>query len=454
MTSSQIETPEEGYTAARPRSAALWERAQTLLAGGVSHTNRRTYPFPISYERADGARKWDVDGNEYIDYNLASASLLLGHRHPAVVERLHKRLDLATPTMCHPTELEWASLVQELLPSAERVRFVASGTEATNLGMRTARAFTGRTKVARFEGHFHGWHDYVMHGYREPFDRAVSDGVPEAVMSTVVAVPIAHGLEGAERVLQSEDVAALILEPTGPTWGTVPFGPDLLAGLREVCDRHGTLLMFDEVITGFRFSPGGVQGAVGVTPDLSSLGKTLTGGLPGGALVGRADVMDLMRPGGNGPYVFHFSTFSGHPLTATAGAATLAQLRDGGPHEIANAYAERLRAGIGQLIDELGVRGFAYGDASMFHVYLETRDVPREGQITIGDVSPYELLAMPPAICDRLAFQLRLRGVDLVAFNGGFASAAHGEPELDQTLSAFAGTLQVLRDTGVVASIT
>ncbi|HWV83820.1 MAG TPA: aminotransferase class III-fold pyridoxal phosphate-dependent enzyme [Capillimicrobium sp.] len=452
MTSSQVQTPEEEYAAKRPRSAAMWERAQGLLAAGVSHTNRRTYPFPSYYERAAGARKWDVDGNEYVDYNLASGSLVLGHANPVVTERLHARLDLGTPMMCHETELDWAALVQELIPAAERVRFVVSGTEATKLAMRTARAFTGRPKVARFEGHFHGWHDYVLHGYRQPFEQPVSDGVLADVTGTVLPIPLAQGLEGAARMLERGDVALLILEPTGPTWGTVPFDAAFLQGLRDLCDQHGTLLMFDEVITGFRVSPGGAQAERGVVPDLTSLGKALTGGLPGGALVGRADVMDLFRPGREGPYVFHFSTFSGHPLTATAGVATLEQLRDGAAHAVAGGYAEQLRGGINDLIAQLGLRGFAYGEASMFHVYLESPDVARDGQITIDDVSPYDLLAMSPLICERLAFQLRLRGVDLVAFNGGFTSSAHREGELDQTLSAFEGALTALRDGGVVAT--
>jgi glutamate-1-semialdehyde 2,1-aminomutase len=453
MTSSQVETPEEAYAAARPKSAEMWERAQGLLAAGVSHTNRRTYPFPSFYDRAAGARKWDVDGNEYVDYNLASGSLVLGHANPVVTQRLHERIDIATPMMMHPTELDWAALVQELIPAAERVRFVVSGTEATKLAMRTARAFTGRPKVARFEGHFHGWHDYVLHGYRQPFEKPVSDGVLSDVTGTVLPIPLSQGLEGAARMLERGDVALLIVEPTGPTWGTVPWDAAFLEGLRDLCDRHGALLMFDEVITGFRFSPGGAQAARGVTPDLTSLGKALTGGLPGGALVGRADVMDLFRPGREGPYVFHFSTFSGHPLTATAGVATLEQLRDGRAHDIADGYAGQLRSGINGLIAELGVRGFAYGETSMFHVYMETPDVARDGQISIDDVSIYDLLAMPPSICDRLAFQLRLRGVDLVAFNGGFTSSAHGDGELDQTLSAFAGTLTALRDSGVVAAV-
>ena len=352
----------EQFQSSRACSRELWRGATELLAGGVSHTNRRTYPHPIFYERSRGARKWDVDGNEYVDYNLGSASLLLGHAHPEVVEAVQRRAALGTPPMCHSQELDWAALVQELIPSAELIRFLASGSEATMLGMRVARAVTGRDSIVRLEGHFHGWHDYVMRGYREPFGDSVSSGVPDPVADTVRTAAASDPVTGVACHLEAGDVAAVILEPSGATWGTVPLGFDALRELRALCDRHGTLLIFDEVITGFRFSPGGVQAAADVTPDLTSLGKTLTGGLPGGALVGRADLMDAFRPGreSNQPYVFHFGTFNGHPLTASAGVATLKCIRTGEPHRLADAYAARLRTGIQTAIDELGIRGLAY----------------------------------------------------------------------------------------------
>lgn len=443
------------FAATHARSESLWAEANQVQAGGVSHTNRRTYPYPIYYERAKGARKWDVDGNEYVDYNLNSGSLMLGHAHPEVVRALHNRVERSTPTMCHPDEIAWAKLVQELIPCAELVRFMASGTESTKIGMRAARAFTRRDTVVRLEGHFHGWHDYVMRGYREPFTQSATAGVPEPVADTVRLAPLTDIVGGVERLLKDRDVALVILEPSGPTWGTVPLSFETLAELRRLCDEYATLLMFDEVITGFRYSPGGVQAASGVTPDLTSLGKALTGGMPGGALVGRADIMDAFRPGRSAeePYVLHFSTFTGHPMTASAGLVTLQQIRTGEPNRTADAYAGRLRAGIQDAIDDLSIRGIAYGDASMFHVYLESLEVQRREAFGLDTVSPYDLLAMPSAIYDALQFQLRMRGVDLVAFNGGFASAAHGEAELDLTLEAFGGALRALRDDGAIATV-
>jgi glutamate-1-semialdehyde 2,1-aminomutase len=293
-----------------------------------------------------------------------------------------------------------------------------------------------------------------MRGYREPFSASVSHGVPGAVADSVRTASVADPADTVARELETGDVAVVILEPSGATWGTVPLGFGVLRELRALCDRHDALLMFDEVITGFRYSPGGVQAVAQVTPDLSSLGKTLTGGLPGGALVGRGDIMDAFRPGRDTdePYVFHFGTFNGHPLTASAGVATLRVVRTGEPHSVANAYAERLRAGIQELLDELDIRGIAYGDASMFHVYLESPDAQRHGPLELATTSPYDLLAMPPALCDALQFQLRLRGVDLVAFNGGFVSSEHGESELDQSLEAFLGALRAMRDDATVAT--
>ena len=208
----------DNFEGARRESKALWEKAQTALAGGISHENRATDPFPLYIEHADGSRKWDVDGNEYIDYAMGSGSLLLGHNHPDVVAAIREQATKGTYyANNHPLEVAWGGLVQELIPCAERVRFVASGSEATLLAARVARAFTGKNKILKFEGHYHGWHDYVAMGVKIPYDEPPSLGIlPASAESTVVCPADAASVE--EILSKDRDIAAIILEASGGTW--------------------------------------------------------------------------------------------------------------------------------------------------------------------------------------------------------------------------------------------
>jgi glutamate-1-semialdehyde 2,1-aminomutase len=440
----QREAPDTAFAVARPLSDALYRRAERLSPAGVHHNLRWMEPFPLYIARAQGARKWDVDGREYVDYAVGQGSQLLGYNHPRVVRAIRERVEFGAPGASHELELEWAELVDRLIPSAERTRFLASGTEANLLAFRLARAFTGRPRILRFDGHYHGWHDYGMIGYRPPFAAAASAGVPDEVAATMVSVDARTTGEELDAVLAGGDIAAVILEPTGASWGTVPLPAELPTLLRESTRRHGTLLIYDEVITGFRVSPGGAQLVQGVTPDLTSLGKILTGGLHGGAVCGRADVMALLEPArrGTGSYVLHHGTFNGHPLPAAAGVATLELAASGEPQALADAHADALRAGLGQVVAELGIAGFVYGDSSMFHLHLGTDDP--------DSVSTEDLLSIPPATIAALTTELRIRGVDLFSYNGGMASAAHGDAELGHALEAFRGALHSLRDRGLV----
>src|SRR5215831_4655790 len=247
----------QAWAAANPRSRSLAQRARRVLPGGVTHDVRRAEPFPLAVARAEGSRKWDLDGHEIVCYVMGHGALLLGHSHPDVVGAVRHQATLAFhPGACHELESEWAEAVVDLVPSAELVRFTASGTEATLLALRIARAATGRERVVKLAGHFNGWHDQVAFGADPPFHGPDTAGVPAVLGQVVTVVPAdAHALAAA---LRGEDVAAVILEPSGAAWGTVPLPAGLLADLRALTAATGTALIFDEVVSGFRWLLGGV----------------------------------------------------------------------------------------------------------------------------------------------------------------------------------------------------
>ncbi|MEA2284743.1 MAG: glutamate-semialdehyde -aminomutase [Solirubrobacteraceae bacterium] len=438
----------------RGRSNELFAQAATLAPAGVHHNLRSAAPFPLFYERGEGPYKWDADGNRYLCYAMGQGSQILGYSPPAVVEAVRKYAAFGIPGGSHALEIEWARLVGELIPSAERTRFLASGTEATMLALRLARAHTGRSTVVRVQGHYNGWHDYGLIGYRAPFDEAATAGIPDEVLATVRTIRSDLSPSELEEVFAGEDVAAVILEPSGASWGTVPLPSHFLASLRDATRRHGTVLIFDEVITAFRWAPGGIQSLTGITPDLTSLGKILTGGLPGGAVAGAAEILDLLRPDKSPRegYVLHHGTFNGHPVPAAAGIATLTGAASGEAQQAADAHVAALRAGLQEIVESLSIAGFAYGDSSVFHLYLQSPD----GEV-VGDVSPETMtteryLAMPRSLIAALHREVRSRGIDLFSYNGGMASGAHGDAELELALSAFDGALRALVQTGVVAT--
>src|SRR6266568_8636697 len=251
MTTVQHDQATRRFIEQRTRARTLFERANKAMAGGVGHDVRYNDIAPTYITHASGSHKWDVDGNEYIDYGMGNAALLLGHAHPAVIEAVQR----AAPSGLHfgndhPEMIDWAELILSLIPSAERVRFVNSGTEGTMLALRLARAFSGREKVLRLEGHFSGWHDYVGKGAAPPFDVAVSLGIPRATLETIVVVPA--DLASIERTLiENPDIGTLMLEPSGASWATVPLTHQFNRDLRDLTRKYGVLLIYDEVITGF-----------------------------------------------------------------------------------------------------------------------------------------------------------------------------------------------------------
>ena len=426
-----------------PHSRELFEQARNLFPNGVTHDLRHLEPFPIYINRAEGAYKWDVDGHRLIDYWSGHGALLLGHSHPAVVEAVQRQVSRAThPGACHELEIEWASWVQRLVPSAQKLRFVSSGTEATLMAIRLSRIFTGRPKILKFAGHFHGWHDSVTPASDAPSVQSVP-GVSQAVGAETIVIPPNDPAE-VERVLSSDSqIGCVILEPTGGHFGSVPIGRGFLSALRELTTRHGCLLIFDEVITGFRVHPGGAQGIYGVLPDLTSLAKVLAGGLPGGCLAGRADVLASLESRPGKPKMKHPGTFNANPLSAAAGTAALRLVSTGEPCQRANDMGRLLRQKLNAMFVEKGVPWVAYGAFSGFklvpdyHGSAASDDdfVPYEGKLERLEVSrrAQQVHAFRRAML--------LHGIDLPGL-GGMTTAAHAEKDIDQTVAAVAAAVE------------
>jgi glutamate-1-semialdehyde 2,1-aminomutase len=431
------------------RSAELYARSREAIAGGITHDSRNFAPFPIYVERADGSRKWDVDGNELVDHWMGHGSLLLGHNHPqvtkAVAEQVHKGTHYGA---CHELEVAWAEQIQRLIPSAEWVRFTMSGTEATMLAMRDARAFTGRDLIIRFAGHFHGWHDYAMAGYQPPFDTSTSTGVPKAVTETMlVAYP--NNIESVRQLLDAhrDQVAAVIVEPGGGSNGIIPTNVPFLRELRTLTAERGVVLIFDEVITGFRYSPGGAQQVYGVTPDLTTLAKIVAGGLPGGAVVGKRDILQVQTFKGElhkdrFERVLQQGTFNANPMSAAAGFTALQIVGEGWATEQANKAGEQLRVGLRDCLEKRGVAGAVLGEFSVFQILLG------EGMEEAASTTDVQRLMAGRGAVNTLRKAMLLNGVDLMR-SGGFTSIVHGDQELSYTINAFDQSLQTLQSEGL-----
>ncbi|MBI2825573.1 MAG: aspartate aminotransferase family protein [Planctomycetia bacterium] len=447
----------DAYRRRTPTSARLYERARGVFPSGVTHDGRYLEPYPIYVNRAAGSRKWDVDGNEYVDYAGGHGALLLGHNYPRVVQAVEQQLALGTHYgACHELEIQWGELVQKLVPSAASVRFTSSGTEATLLALRLARAFRGRSKILRFAGHFHGWHDHMAFGVGSHFDGTPTPGVLAEVAANVVLAPPGDIEAAAEILARDDHIAAVIIEPTGASWGQVPVRKEFVQALADLTRKRGALLIFDEVISGFRCAPGGAQAVYGITPDMTTLAKILAGGLPGGAVVGRRDVMDLLdhrRAAEAGrEKISHHGTYNANPLSAAAGIATLEIVAAGDACRHANDYAARLREALNRVLVDEKVPWIVYGTFSGFHIFTN----PDGRKITAADIESgqvdYRVFKTPPR--PSLATKLRLgmlgHGVEIFSWLGGPTSAVHDEDDLARTVEAFSRTLRLLREEGEI----
>ncbi len=443
------ETILETYVRKNPKSASLYPRFKRIFpSGGGGHDGYVGEPFPITMDRGQGARKWDVDGNEYIDFGLGSASLLLGHAHPDVVEALVQ----AAPSGSHygapvETVVEWGEQVCDMVPSADKVRFVGSGAEATMLALRIARAHSGKDKIIRWQSHYHGWHDYVMPGNAAPFDVPASTGIPRGAVESVVVLP--PDLQMLEQTLASDDgIAGVITEGSGASYGTVPLQPGFVEGVRELTRRYGVVMILDEVITGFRWSPGGLQKKLGIEPDLCTMAKILTGGLPGGAVAGQAQFMAVMEQTGDAHHdryerVYHGGTFNANPYCAATGNAALRIVATGEMQEVADRMAERLRRGLREIVDRYEVAACVYGESSTFHIYF--------GSSSIEGLDANSLKSVSPELQVNFRRALQVRGVDLMSRTSGVLSGVHTEADIDLSLEGFDGAVKALMDEGLIS---
>lgn len=455
MPAAAIRPLVERFTAEFPGSKARFEQAKQIFPTGVTHDTRMMEPFPIYVTHAKGAYKWDVDGHNLIDYFVGHGSHILGHSPDDVVKAVQDQMGRGThPGACHDLEIEWGKLVQQLVPSAERVRFTGSGTEATLMALRLARLFTGKPKFLRFQGHFHGWHDYVTVNADPPYESSTVPGVPEGVAGQTVAVP-PNDLNKVEDALKADSqIGAVILEPTGGHWGAVPIRGAFLKGLRELCTKYEKLLIFDEVITGFRVSPGGAQAYYGVKPDLTTMAKILAGGLPGGCCAGRADVLAYIEPRPGKPKMKHPGTYNANPLSASAGVATLKRIATGEPCRKANEAGRALRNGLNEMFEARNWPWVSYGDFSMVRVVPNyTGERPKPSADNDGLV-PYggDLNALDGPKNMKLVYALRqamfLNGVDWWGL-AGMTSCEHTHDVIAHTIKAFEASLETLTAEGL-----
>ena len=344
-------------------SAALHERASRVSPGGVQGEGRGARPYPLFMTQAQGSRIRDVDGNEFVDFHSSFGAVLLGHNDARVNAAARRAMDEhgVSFSAANPLEVELAERLVGMIPSADQVVFACTGTEATFHAIRLARAFTGRERILKFEGNYHGWHDYVAWSHHfateddgEPTPVAASAGIPAAVRDLVV-VREYNDAEGVRETLRREGdtIAAVILEPVFHNAGVVLPDPGFLETLREACTEAGTLLIFDEIITGFRHGPGGAQERFGVTPDLTTLGKAIANGFPISVLCGRGDIMDRLGPKGD---VLFAGTFAGHTLDVAVALEVTGIVRERAIHQHLATLGRRLTDGIQATIEETGAR--------------------------------------------------------------------------------------------------
>ena len=444
----------EQYEEKFPRSKEMFAKAEQMVPRGVAHDAWQASPFPLFLTRARGSRIWDVEGNEFIDYFGGHGGKMLGHAHPVVVraaqEQLEKGVQFGT---CCDLMLDWAGIIQRLVPSAERIEFMNSGTEAIMYGVRLARAFTGRKKIIRFQFHFAGAYDAVTVGYKKPFQVSLSGGVlPSAVEDTVVLPMNEEAV--LEMALRNRDVAVVMVEAAGASSGVVGIKPSFYQTLRELTEKYGTLLLFDEIVTGFRYSPGGVQAAVGVTPDLTTLGKGITGVMPGaGAIVGKKNVMEMLlfkdEHWNRYQRVSHFGTFNANPLCAATGIAYLNIIATGQPTMEANRNARKLRDGMQAKLDEREIPGCIYdSNFSVVHAYLGKCDLQGKCDRVVCVNAEKERL---PEVGEALYRNFALQGVKTAARGFDlFVSAVHSGEDLKRTIQAFGKCLDTMMEEKVL----
>ncbi|HWJ03199.1 MAG TPA: glutamate-1-semialdehyde 2,1-aminomutase [Verrucomicrobiae bacterium] len=415
------------------KSVELFKEAQEYIPGGVNSPVRAFKSVglnPVFVDRGQGSKLYDVDGNEYIDYVGSWGPLILGHRHPEIIAALHDYLEKGT-SYGAPTELEtvMAKMVIDAVPSLEMVRFVNSGTEATMSALRLARGFTKRNKIVKFEGCYHGHADSLLIKAGSgalTLGVPTSPGVPANIAGNTITAPY-NDLETLRKLfeLEGEDIAAVIIEPVAGNMGCVPPEPGYLEGLRALTKEFGALLIFDEVMTGFRVAFGGAQSLFNIDPDLTCLGKVIGGGLPVGAYGGKRHIMEHISPAGP---IYQAGTLSGNPLAMTAGIANLQVLSRPGAYEALEQKSAKLVAGMGQAAEEAGLKVSTNRVGAMFTTFFTPEKVIDYTTATTADTQKFALF-----------FRTMLeQGVYLAPsqFEAAFMSLAHSDEDIQKTIEA------------------
>ena len=425
----------------RSKSEALFTEAQKYIPGGVNspvRSFRSVGGTPPVIARGQSARVWDVDGNEYIDYLGSWGPLILGHSHPAVVEAIKKSAESGT-SFGAPVEqeVELAKIICDQLPSVESVRLVSSGTEACMSAIRLARAFTNRDKIIKFAGCYHGHADGLLvkagsgaltHGI------PTSAGVPESYASETLVADY-NNIESVDKFFTAnpKSIAAVIIEPVAGNMGVIPPSPGFLEGLRRITKNNGALLIFDEVITGFRVGPSGAQGLFGITPDITTMGKIIGGGLPVGAYGGRKDIMEMVAPLGA---MYQAGTLSGNPLAVSAGIATLTELQKPGVFKKLEEMAERLTDVLTKAFQAAEIPSSINRVGSMFTGFFNDGPVTTLEDAEGSDTEMY----------GRYFHAMQENGVYIAPsqFEAGFVSTAHTEADIDATVTKASEALRTL----------
>lgn len=442
----------ERYLARTPRSEALARTGRTVLAGGIVTDTRFFEPYGIYVERAAGAHKWDVDGNDYLDFFGGHGANILGHSHPVLVDAVSQAVKRGVQFAANqPFEVALAAEVLRHFPSAQRLRFTGSGTEATMLALRLARAFTNRPKIVRFASHYHGWHDHAVSGYAGQFDGGAAPGIlPEIAAQTILLQPDdPAGLERAAAAYGPQ-IAAFIIEPVGTHFGVVPTAAEFLHQVANTARSVGALFILDEVLSGFRIAMGGAQAAYGLKPDLTTLAKILCGGMPGGAVIGRAEILDMLdfdpnRRNGR-PKVLHQGTFTGNPLSMAAGLAVLRELERSDGCARANSLGKLARRRLNELSRSEGLPFSWYGEFSVFHLFFG--DLPAQSLDSRRKLELYLTRAQP--LANRFRMALNVLGFDLNTKCSGLLSAVHTERDVEDLVAGVSKAAFLLKKDGLV----